>query len=228
MSGDSQSDTEVKQVNRVATPLCVDKQSVDVVVQEAVSRVDDDGALTCVERVREESEISGTSDDDVVTVSFGNGDIVARKDSGTDVSVVHPSCIPVSVLYQARQSGDIGAIRDVKLMGAFVNTGVTAELIHLPCHLVKDGRMCNDVVITCAVTDRLREKMLLKPSDLKLLEECDNMMTSYRDDGYTFENSWYDMVPLAERVERVGLNGDENEGVASGEDVVSKNDCRNE
>ena len=39
------------------------------------------------------------------------------------------------------------------------------------------------------------------------------MMTSYRDDGYTFENSWYDMVPLAERVERVGLNRDENEGV---------------
>ena len=167
VNNDSRPDTEVKQVNRVATHLCVDKQSVDVVVREAVSRVDDDGALTCVERVIEESEISGTSDDDVVTVSFGNGDIVARKDSGTDVSVVHPSCIPASVLYQARQSGDIGAIRDVKLMGAFVNTGVTAELIHLPCHLVKYGRMCNDVVITCAVTDRLREKMLLKPSDLK-------------------------------------------------------------
>ena len=79
-------------------------------------------------------------------------------------------------------------------------------------------------VITCAVTDRLREKMLLKPSDLKLLEESDNMMTSYRDDGYTFENSWYDMMPLAERVERVGMNGDENEGVASEEDVVSEND----
>ena len=60
----------------------------------------------------------------------------------------------------------------------FANTVVTAELIHLPCHLVKDGRMCNDVVITCAMTDRLREKMLLKPSDLKLLEECDTMMTS--------------------------------------------------
>ena len=98
VNNDSRPDTEVKQVNRVATPLCVDKQSVDVVVREAVSRVDDDGALTCVERVREESEISGTSDDDVVTVSFGNGDIVARKDSGPDVSVVHPSCIPASVL----------------------------------------------------------------------------------------------------------------------------------
>ena len=49
---------------------------------------------------------------------------------------------------------------------------------------------CSDAVITCAVTDRLREKMWLNPSDLKMLEESDNMMTSYRDDGYTFENSW--------------------------------------
>ena len=72
-----------------------------------------------------------------MTVSFGNGDILARKDSGADLSIVHSSCIPASVLYQARQSGDVGVIRDVKLMGAFVNTEVTAELIHLPCHLVK-------------------------------------------------------------------------------------------
>ena len=110
-----------------------------------MSRGNDEIALSCVQSVREESKISGTDDDDVVTVSFGNGDVVARIDSGTDLTVVHPSCIPTSVLYHARQSGDIGAIRDVKLMGAFVNTGVTAELIHLPCHLVKDGRMCSDV-----------------------------------------------------------------------------------
>ena len=82
MSSDSRPDTEVKQVNRVATPLCVDKQSVDEVVRENVSRGNDDIAFSCVERVGEESKISGTDDDDVVTVSFGNGDIVARKDSG--------------------------------------------------------------------------------------------------------------------------------------------------
>ena len=68
---------------------------------------------------------------------------------------------------------------------------------------MKDGKMCNDAVITCAATDRLREKMLLKPSDLKLWEESDNVMTSYPDDGYTFENSWHDMVPLVERVGKV-------------------------
>ena len=106
-----------------------------------------------------------------VTVSFGNGDVVAKVDSGADLTIVHPSCIPSSVLYNARQSGDVGAIRDVKLMGAFVNTGVTAELIHLPCCLVNDGVLSNSAVLTCAVTDRLREKMLIKPSDVKAVGE---------------------------------------------------------
>ena len=112
-------ETEVKHVNRVATPLCVDKQSVELVVRESVSRGNDDIALSCVERVgvredvsrsnvdialpcvervKEESKITGTDDSDFVTVSFGNGDIVARKDSGADWSIVHPSCIPASVL----------------------------------------------------------------------------------------------------------------------------------
>ena len=53
MSSDSRPDTEVKQVNRVATPLCVDKQSVDLVVRESVSRGNDDIAVSGVERVRE-------------------------------------------------------------------------------------------------------------------------------------------------------------------------------
>ena len=115
---------------------CVER----VGVREDVSRSKVDIALPCIERVKEESKITGTDESDFVTVSFGNGDIMARNDSGADLSIVHPSCIPASDLYQARQSGDVGVIRDVKLMGAFVNTEVTAELIHLPCHLVKDGK----------------------------------------------------------------------------------------
>ena len=57
MSSDSRPDTEVKQVNRVSTPLCVDKQSVDVVVRENVSRGNVDIAYSCVERLREESKV---------------------------------------------------------------------------------------------------------------------------------------------------------------------------
>ena len=66
MSSDSRPDTEVKQVNRVATPLCVDKQSVDLVVRESVSRGNDDIAFSCVECVREESKISGTGDNQIM------------------------------------------------------------------------------------------------------------------------------------------------------------------
>ena len=75
-------------------------------------------------------------------------------------------------------------LADRLVVAKFVDTGVTAELIHLPCHLVRDGKMCDSAVsavTTCAVTDRLREKMLIKPSDIKLLEDSDSVMTSYRD-----------------------------------------------
>jgi len=80
-----------------------------------------------------------SEDSEFVTVSFGADDVKDKTDSGTDVSVVHPSCIPSGVLYNARQSGDVGAVRDVKLMGAFVGVGVSAELMHLPCTLVGKG-----------------------------------------------------------------------------------------
>jgi hypothetical protein len=197
-------------VNRVVTPLCANKQSVDPVCRDVCSR----GDAIIGERVYVERVVSSVgSVNEIVTVSFGNGDVAARLDSGADLTIVHPSCIPASVLYDARQSGDVGAIRDVKLMGAFVGSGITAELIHLPCSIVSNGSEGKPVVITCAVTDKLREKMLLKPSDSKRLEEINEVVTSLDDVGYTFENSWYDMLPLTDSVERVHV--EENEDVCS-------------
>ena len=139
------------------------------------------------------------SECDFVTVSFGNGDVVAKVDSGADLSIVHPACIPSYVLKQARESGDVGTVRDVKLMSAFIGSGVTAELIHLPCQLMcEDGVVGKPVVITCAVTNKLREKMLLKPSDLKKLRDEEGVFgrSSPYSEGYTFEHSWFDMAQI--------------------------------
>ena len=51
-------ETEVKHINRVATPLCVDKQSVELVVRESVSRDNDDVVFSCVERVGIREDVS--------------------------------------------------------------------------------------------------------------------------------------------------------------------------
>ena len=57
-------------------------------------------------------------------------------------------------------------------MSAFIGSGVAAELIHLPCQLMsEDGEVKKAVVITCAVTNKLREKMLMKTSYLKRLRD---------------------------------------------------------
>ena len=93
----------------------------------------------------------------------------------------------------------MGNVRDVKLMSAFIGSGVTAELIHLPCQLMcEDGVVGKPVVITCAVTNKLREKMLLKPSDLKKLRDGEGVFgrSSPYSEGYTFEHSWFDMAQI--------------------------------
>ena len=70
--------------------------------------------------------------------------------------------------------------------------------------MCEDGVMGKPVVITCAVTNKLREKMLLKPSDLKKLRDGEGVFgtSSPYSEDYTFEHSWFDMaqIPDEERV----------------------------
>ena len=98
---------------------------------------------------------------EAIFVNFGNGIVRAKLDSGADITVVRKDCIPPNVLNMARMSGDSGHI---KLLGPFHNTECVAELIHIPCGLVGDSNPTQNgpgTVITCAVTEDLRENMLL-------------------------------------------------------------------
>ena len=62
-------------------------------------------------------------------------------------------------------------------MSAFIGFSVTAELIRLPRQLMcEDGEVKKAVVITCAVTNKLREKMLMKTSDLKRLRDGEGVI----------------------------------------------------
>jgi hypothetical protein len=64
--------------------------------------------------------------------------------------------------------------------------------------MCEDGEVKKAVVITCAVTNKLREKMLLKPSDLKKLRDGEGVFgtSSPYSEGYTFEHSWFDMAQI--------------------------------
>ena len=60
-------------------------------------------------------------------------------------------------------------------------------------------------MITCAVTSKLRETMLLKPSDLKKLRDGEGVFgtSSSYSEGYTFEHSWFDMAQIPDEERRI-------------------------
>ena len=140
-----------------SVPCCMDKQHTD-------AETDDDVINNPPNCEQEDAQT-----EKVVRVSFGNGPVIVRLDSGADVTVANLRIIPSDVLQQARASGEVGTGQTVKLIGPFSEV-VNAELITLPCRLVNsEGAEYPMTSITIALTEHLREKVLLTPADYERL-----------------------------------------------------------
>ena len=102
--------------------------------------------------------------DSVVTINFGGDNISGAVDTGSEITVLKPSMIPLELL-----QNDC-AKSTVNLQGAF-GKAVPALLINIPATLVT-GKPQHAVVLTCAVTDFLNQDVaLVSLADYETLQE---------------------------------------------------------
>ena len=86
-------------------PFCMNEQNTANIISKEISHASTDACSVDATAI-----VCDESESDFVTVSFGNGEVLATIDSGADLTIVQPECIPISVLQHARESGDVGNV----------------------------------------------------------------------------------------------------------------------
>jgi hypothetical protein len=114
-------------------------------------------------------ESKGCMASGVVKVKMGDRKMEMLIDSGAEISIFKSSDLSDEMV-KALEHSTQGT---VQLVGAFGEV-VTASLINIACALaLDDGKLLSPVVLTCAVTDRLKSRNLLTIQDYDLLNVVD-------------------------------------------------------
>ena len=140
-----------------------------------------------VERVQSDVKVGSQSGcsilvpkDNSVLVDFGGGPTSCIIDSGSQITVCHPDCIPPHILSSALEHGEVG---QVVLRGAFGDE-IKSQTFLISCKMVSRNNTLYDtpsVLIYCAVSNRLCEdKVLLSLQDFQSLQQASTGYVPYQ------------------------------------------------